>query len=319
MLQRILITFCTLSLIACQPAPSNTQVITEDALYSASLSANGQYVLLSTANNGVQLRERSSNQLKYQWVHGQNNNSDVFDTELSNNNQFAATLARDSIALWNVLSGESLGWWTLPSAAQGMALANNGHLLVGLTDGAVMSLLPKRQGLIQFLGHQEKVNSVSISDNGQWALSGDNSGKVILWEATKGQPSQEWQLPSRIANVQLSQDAKLVFASDNGGNGTIWRADTSNKVSDLAINRRQMTFSSARFINNSKQLVTGTPSKEVFLWDVSTGERLLRKQVQITKDSQNRGAVVYSVVQPKANTLVSITSQGLVETWNTKQ
>lgn len=316
MLRVPMLFFCAFLISACQPAADNTFAITTDASYSASLSQDGKYGLISTANNGVQLWSLATKQLKFQWVHGAKNTSNVFDTAISNNNLFAATLASDSVAIWDMQSGESIGWWTLPAYAQSIALANNGHVLIGLVDGSVMSLLPNNQGLIQFLGHKEKVNSVSISDDGQYALSGGNDGQIILWQATTGQPIQQWQLDSRITKVLISPSGQFSFASDIAGNASIWQSVEGKKVSSLDIKRRQMTFSTARFTQQEQQLLTGTPSKEVFLWQVDSGKRLQRWQVQVTKNSQNRGAVVYSVAQEDNGNVVSISSQGLIETWH---
>lgn len=318
MLRVPMLFFCTFFITACQPVADDTFAVTTDASYSATLSQDGQHALISTASNGVQLWSLANKQLKYQWVHGAKNTSNVFDTAISNNNLYAATLASDSVAIWNMQSGESIGWWALPAYAQSIALANNGHALIGLVDGSVMSLLPNNQGLIQFLGHKEKINSVSISDDGQFALSGGNDGLIILWQATTGHPLQQWQLESRITKVLLSPSGLLSFASDIAGNASIWQSNDGLKVSSLDIKRRQMTFSSARFIQQDQQLLTGTPSKEVFLWQVDSGKRLQRWQVQVTKNSQNRGAVVYSVAQPSNGSIVSVSSQGLIETWHVK-
>ncbi|MCL1141238.1 WD40 repeat domain-containing protein [Shewanella gaetbuli] len=315
MIKVLMLIFCSICLFSCQPKADKITVLTTDASYSATLSQDGQLALISTANNGVQLWSLEHHEIRYQWIHGNENNSNVFDTAISNNNLFAATLSHDSIAIWDINSGESIGWWSLPSYAQSVAIANNSHTLIGLADGSVMSLLPDK-GLIQFLGHTEKVNSVAISDDGKVALSGDNNGQVKLWHAQTGQPIHSWQLNSRITKVALSDDGQYSFAGDITGNGFIWLSTSGEKFSQLKINRRQMTFTASRFVNNNQQLLTGTPSKEVFLWQVNSGERLKRWQVNVTKNSQNRGAVVYSVAQPTLSNVSSVSSQGLIESWD---
>jgi WD40 repeat protein len=156
---------------------------------------------------------------------------------------------------------------------------------------------------------------VSISADGNTALSGGNDGKVLLWQAQTGQPLQQWQLTSRITKVAINDSATLSFASDITGNATLWQSDTGKPISHLDINRRQMNFSSARFVNNDQQLLTGTPSREIFLWQIDSGKRLSRWQVQLSKNTQNKGAVVYSAAMIAPGSIVSISSQGLVEYW----
>ncbi|WP_144210946.1 WD40 repeat domain-containing protein [Shewanella donghaensis] len=317
MFRIIMLIICICSLVGCSPAAENVFSVTNDSSYSASLSENAQYALVSTSSNGVQFWDLKAKSLKYRWQHGSNDNisdNNVFDTAISANAQYAATLSSDSLAIWNIETGESIGWWSLPVSAQSVAIANNAQTLVGLIDGSVMSLAPEKS-LIKFLGHQERVSSVSISANGQTALTGSNDGSVILWQAQTGQPIQQWQLESRMSKVQLNKSGSLSFASDIKGHGYIYSNDTGEIKSQLAINRRQMTFSSARFINQDEQLITGSPSKEIILWQTQTGKKQATRQIQLTKNSQNRGAVVYSIASDDNQNVISISNQGLVETW----
>ncbi len=317
MFRLTMLILCICSLLGCQPAAEKVFSVTKDSSYSASLSEDGQLALVSTASNGVQLWDLNKQALKFRWQHGsdaQSTDNNVFDTALSSNAQYAATLTADSLAIWDVNTGKSIGWWSLPASAQSVAIANNAQTLVGLVDGSVMSFAPQKS-LIKFLGHQERVSSVSISANGQLALSGSNDGSVILWQAQTGQPVHQWQLESRIGKVTLSQNGQLSFASDITGNGAIYYSDSGEVLSTLAINRRQMTFSSARFIQQDKILVTGSPSKEIILWQTQTGKKLANRQIQLTKNSQNRGAVVYSIASDAQQQIVSISNQGLVESW----
>ncbi|MBQ4889618.1 MULTISPECIES: WD40 repeat domain-containing protein [unclassified Shewanella] len=317
MFRLIMLILCICSLTACQPKADNVFSITTDSSYSASLSQDAQLALVSTSSNGVQLWDLKEESLKYRWQHSNkadNTINNVFDTAFSANAHYAATLTTDSLAIWNVETGQSIGWWSLPASAQSVAIANNAQTLVGLIDGSVMSLAPE-QSLIKFLGHNERVSSVSISADGQRALTGSNDGQVILWQATTGQPIHQWQFSSRIGKVQLNQSGSLSFASDITGNGNIYNNSDGKEVTSLAINRRQMTFSSARFIHQDKILVTGSPSKEIILWQVQSGKKLANRQIQLTKNSQNRGAVVYSIASDAQQNLVSISNQGLVESW----
>ncbi|MCU7376041.1 hypothetical protein PEC18_35955 [Paucibacter sp. O1-1] len=71
--------------------------------------------------------------ISYQWLQGkQDNTSNVIDTAISANNMFAATMSSGSLAIWRLDDGSSVGWWSLPSYAQSVAIANNGQTLVAL-------------------------------------------------------------------------------------------------------------------------------------------------------------------------------------------
>ncbi|QYJ94611.1 WD40 repeat domain-containing protein [Shewanella spartinae] len=304
---------CTLLLSACQPKPEVSSLVAEPS-YDASLSPQARYLLVSTTSNNLQLWDLTKKTLKYQWLHGKAGGTAIA-TALSDNLKYAASLSRDSVALWNMDDGQPLGWWSLPANGQCLALANNGTLLIGLTDGSVMSLNHQTDTLIKFLGHSEKVNSVALSADGRWALSGGNDNKVFLWQANTGQPLHQWQLPSRILEVSLSQDASLAFAADSTNKADIWQTQTGKPVSSLKIKRRTMNFSTARFTKDNQTLLTGTPAREVSVWRVADGKMRANWQVTRTERAQIKGAVVYSVAETINGQIISFSSNGLLETW----
>ena len=306
--------FCTLLITACQPKAIQTHQLITEPSYDASLSEQGDLALVSTANSGLQLWDLKTNQQKFTWIYGEANNSAV-DTSISPNQAFAASMSRSSVALWKISDGSSLGWWSLPSSGQSVAVANNGALLIGLNDGSVMSFRPNGGSLIKFLGHTEKVNSVSLSADGRLALTSSNDQHAILWNAITGQPIHDWQLDNRIISVALNRSGSLSFIGDSTNIAKIIDNKRGESISQLKILRRKMNFSTARFSNNDTMLITGTPAREVILWNVETGRKIANWQVQRTKRAQIKGAVVYSVANSDPNQIISISSNGLVETW----
>lgn len=310
----LLLVLCTTFLTACQPKAEDIQVLTTDSSYSASLSNNGKFALVATQNNGVQCWDLTSHTLRYQWIHG-DINTGVTSTAISPNGLCGASLSRDSVALWTIADGKSFGWWSLPSSGESVAVADNGALLIGLNDGSVMSLNANKTALIKFLGHTERVNSVALSADGRIALTGSNDMQAILWQAQTGQPIHTWDLGSRVTKVALNDSGSLSFTNGSTNEAKIWDNASGKLLNQLKINRRQMTFSAVRFTQQDSQLLTGTPAREVILWQRDTGKQIGKWQVALTKNSQTRGAVVYSVAIRDTNKVVSISSQGLVETW----
>lgn len=310
----LLLALCTTFLTACQPKAEDIQVLTTDSSYSASLSNNGNFTLVATQKNGVQCWDLTTHTLRYQWIHG-DINTGVTSTAISPNGLYGASLSRDSVALWTIADGKSFGWWSLPSSGESVAVADNGALLIGLNDGSVMSLNANKTALIKFLGHTERVNSVALSADGRIALTGSNDMQAILWQAQTGQPIHTWDLGSRVTKVALNDSGSLSFTNGSTNEAKIWDNASGKLLNQLKINRRQMTFSAVRFTQQDSQLLTGTPAREVILWQRDTGKQIGKWQVALTKNSQTRGAVVYSVAIRDTNKVVSISSQGLVETW----
>ncbi|MCF1426845.1 MAG: WD40 repeat domain-containing protein [Shewanella sp.] len=315
-MHKLLLVITVTALSACQPKPAQEVItLTQEPLYAASLTQDGNGVLLSTSDSGLLYRQLSETGAKYQWRHG-DNNSDIIETAISPSASYAASLSLDSVALWSIVDGQSRGWWSLPAAGQSVAVADNGALLIGLADGSVMSLTGEQDKLIKFLGHSEKVNSVAISADGRQALSGGNDNKVILWDAGTGQPEHNWQLASRVIKVTLSDDGAQAFASDSTNDARIWSSHSGDLISQLDIRVRQKTFSAARFVESGNALLTGTPAREVILWRTDNGKKLGNWQVAITKKGQINSAVVYSVATKGADQVLSVSSNGLLEAWS---
>ncbi|MBT1444297.1 WD40 repeat domain-containing protein [Shewanella sp. JM162201] len=301
----------------CAPvAPDKVLVLTESPSYGAMLNQSSTEALLSTEDNGVELWQLSPKTLKHRWQHGAAGNESV-ELALSQNGEFAASLSRDSVALWRTADGAQVGWWSLPEPGQSIAVANQGSLLIALVDGSVMSLVGGQQKLIRFLGHSEKVNSVALSADGRLALSGGNDYRAILWQASTGQPISEQQFGARVLKVALSADGSQAFAADAKADARIFATDSGKEVSRLRIKQRSLTFSSARFSGDNQLLLTGTPFREVMRWQVSDGKLLTRWQAGLSTRPQIKGAVVYSVAtsDDPGVAAVSISSSGKVEYW----
>lgn len=308
------LSFTLLGLGACHPGPNSSQSLAADPSYSASLSADGHYALISS-QEGIRLWDLRQGAIKYQWAQGSAAN-DVIATDISANSEYAVTLSRDSVALWKIADGRAAGWWSLPAVAQAVAVADNGQLLVGLADGAVMSLTPTTGVLVKFLGHSEKVNSVALSADGRLALTGANDATALLWRPQDAQVLRRWQMDSRVLKVALSHSGSLSLVSDSTGNADIWHNDSGKLASSLAIVRRQMNFSAARFIQQEQALLTGTPARELSLWQVDSGKKVANWQVSLPKKPLPQSAVVYSVSESDNGQLQSISSASLLERWS---
>ncbi|QYK05935.1 WD40 repeat domain-containing protein [Shewanella zhangzhouensis] len=307
-------------LSGCSPKQADGVLVLSDApSYGATLSQDAGMALISTESGGVELWQLSPKTLKHRWQHGPTSNESIA-LALSDNGVYAASLSRDSVALWRIDDGSQVGLWSLPSVGQALALSDGGGLLIGLADGSVMSLVAGQTKLIRFLGHSEKVNSVALSADGKLALSGGNDYQAILWQADTGQPLQTLQFDARVLAVALSSNGELAFAADAKADARIFASQSGKVISELRIKQRTMTFSAARFSHNNAALLTGTPFREVLRWQTKDGKVTGRWQVSLSNRPQNKGAVVYSVAETglPQTPVASISSSGRVEYWSTR-
>lgn len=307
------ITGCTIP----DTTPVETLHVVEEGAYAADISSDGSVSVVSGANNGIVVWETGASAPTFQWSHQGGDNNTVGLVHISADKQYAVTSDRNAFALWNMRNGEPEGFWRIDeSTVRDIAVANNGRgILVGRSSGKVMFFEPRTQRRLEFMGHQEKINSVDISPNGKFALSGGNDYTAYLWSTESGQIIHTFHHPTRVTHVALDDQGRYAFTADSQKKSKIWNVQTGEPISNLQYIARQKIFTDAVFSEDGKYLLTGSPNRRIELWDVQTGEQLESWEVQ-TRQSQNMpSAVVYGVGFIDNARILSLSSSGLAEIW----
>lgn len=214
-------------------------------------------------------------------------------------------------------------------------LSNQGkHILLGKSDGKVVHVRLSDGRRVEFLGHQQTlidsnsgetyhlnnaINSVALSPNGLYALSGSSDQSAYLWDTKTGQVIYKFQHHARVVMVALDPKGRYAFTADSKKSAIIWDLTTGRQVSVLDITGRQQIFTTAKFSNDGEMLITGSPNQKLSLWRVNTGEKLKQWLVTPRKNSRPASAVVYSASFINKDTqIVSESSAGLSEIWDVK-
>jgi len=213
-----------------------------------------------------------------------------------------------------------------------IAVSNFGnHILLGKSNGEVVHFSVNSGRRIEFLGHQQVVtgsegdsfhlnnaiNSVDISPNGAYALSGSSDHSAYLWDTKNGQVIFKFQHAARVVLVALDPKGRYAFTADTKKQATIWDLKTGKAVSNLDISARQEIFTTARFSQNGLYLVTGAPTRELTMWQVRTGKKRKQWLVAARKNSRPASAVVYSATFVNNDSqIISESSAGLKEVWD---
>lgn len=290
-----------------------------DSSYSATLSVDGSYSVVSSVHHGLSLWDIKNNALKYQWSHQGKDNNLVLVSAISANNSHALTADRDNFVLWDISTGESAGFFKVrESNIRDVAVSNDGkHLLIGKSNGVAVHITLATGRRIEFLGHQEKINSVDMTANGRFALTGSNDYVAYLWDTQTGQVVHRFNHPSRVSKVALDPQGRYLFTADSQKQAQIWDLLSGKAISRLNYAARQNVFSTVRFSPSGNFLATGAPSRKLTLWDVQSGDKLQSWTVAPRKGSRPKGAVVHSVsFINKESQLITESSSGLAEVWD---
>ncbi|PMJ91146.1 PQQ-binding-like beta-propeller repeat protein [Vibrio sp. 10N.261.55.A7] len=236
---------------------------------------------------------------------------------ISDSGRYAITASQINFAVWDLSWTQAEGLWSISDGLiRDVDISSNGEqVLLGLSNGKAIYVNLVTGRRLEFLAHQEKINSVALSPNGRFALSGGNDYKAYLWDTETGQILHTFEHEQRVIRVALQRDGLLAFSSDGGNQAIVWDLKTGQEQTSLSSFSRQLIFSTARFSNDGSMLITGTPSSRVMVWDTETGKRIDGFEVEPLKDARPPRAVVYDAAFDNQQRVVSGTSAGIAQAW----
>lgn len=317
MLKRILFIFITLLLLSCsgQDIPDKYWQHSGSGALAAVISQDASLALVSSTAHDLILWDLTTNAQIYRWQQGDNNL--VLFTDISDNNRYAVSADKTSFVVWDIATGQALTYTKVrESAIRDIAIADNGDLLIGKVNGVVVHVNIFSGRRIEFLGHSEKINSIDLSPNGRYALSGGNDYSALLWDTQSGQVVHRFIHPSRVSKVVLDPQGRYAFTADSKRLSAIWDLKTGKEISRLQYPSRSRIFSAVRFSHDGKQLFTGNPGRLLNRWDIASGQPLQQWQVQPRADTRPPSSVIFSIAEAESGKLVTESSSGYAEFWS---
>lgn len=308
-------------LIACGgpiSVPDSSNRHAEEGAYAADISTDASLSIVSSITGGIEVWDLAKSEKKFTWSHQGEGNNTVANIHIAADKSYVVTSDREAFALWNLQTGEPEGFWRIDeSSIRDVAVSDNGRgILVARGNGKVMFFEPVTGRRLEFLGHQEKVNSIDLSPNGYYALTGGNDYVAYLWDTRTGQVIHRFTHSSRVTKVTLDDQGRYAFTADSKRDARVWNLQTGEEVSNLRYLQRQKIFSAAAFSEDGKYLLTGSPSRRLNLWDVQDGSEINEWKVAPREGSKPQSAVVYAVGFVSEKQIVSESSSGLAEVWS---
>lgn len=317
MIKRIVFIFFSLVLLSCsrQDAPEKLWHHSGSGALAATISQDASLALVSSTAHGLILWDLATNAQLHRWSQGDNNL--VLFTDISPNNKYALSADKNSFVVWDIATGKALTYTKIrESTIRDIAIANNGDLLIGKVNGVVVHVNIFSGQRIEFLGHSEKINSIDLSPNGRYALSGSNDYSALLWDTASGQVLQRFIHPSRVSKVVLDPHGRYAFTADSKRLSAIWDLKSGKEISRLQYVSRSRIFSAATFSQDGKQLFTGNPGRLLNRWDIASGQQLQQWQVQPREDTRPPSSVIFSIAETQSGKLVTESSSGYAEFWS---
>lgn len=291
---------------------SKTFSLSDTTLKAADISRDGKHTLISD-NNQVCLWDNVQEKQRYCIT-----TPDAQLIELLgfySTGRYFYTSNRVNVHVYRVDTGRLMSVWSAgDNIINDIAVSDDERVLVfGFRTGQASVVQTFGEKVKTYSPHRLDINSVSISADGQWILSGSSDKKATLWNSQTGDIKREIKQTTRINFVALSKDAKAAFTLDAVKDRNFWRLDQQEPTAELQDMVNFIEVNQAAYSKDNKRLLTGSPKQKLQLWDTSTGERLAFWQTDGASWSMRTS--VLAVNYPNANKVASITSDGIYQEW----
>lgn len=266
-------------------APESAEAYTAQGAYSATLSPDGRHAIIGSTQHGGSYWDTRQHERLYDWNHKQDGYTNIVDSSFSSDSRFAATASSIDLVLWNTDDGQPVWYWIAPSEVLAIALSARGdYALLGLGNHQAVYFDIKNGGIRRTLLHPARVRAVALDDGAGLALTGDDAYTARVWDINSGKELHSISFDNTVDTVELSDDGRVAFSSATLDKAYIWDTQSGEILHTLSGNemlwKKRISYISARFSADSQQLLTGTASGMVQLWDVSSGEELRRWKTQ---------------------------------------
>jgi WD40 repeat protein len=317
----ILLVLFTIWLAGCGLAETESQGQLDQSIggaLAADINTDAQISVVSSIDNGISVWSLDQHRQIFNFRHAGEGDNLVTHLDISYDGLYLLSADKEAFGLWDLTVGEPVGFWRIDEARiRDIAVSKKGlAILIGKSNGKVMYLEPQTGRRLEFLGHSEKINSVDLSPNGNYALTGGNDYVAYLWDTRTGQIVYTFRHTSRVSTVILDEYGRYALTADSKDQSIIWDLTTGRKIAELDYFERQKILTAGKFSQDGQYLLTGSPSRSLDLWDVASGQRIKQYKVGIRPDATMPTAMVYGVDYLNEQQIMSLSSSGYAEVWN---
>ena len=114
--------------------------------------------------------------------------------------------------------------------------------------------------------HKEWVVNLELARDGKTVITGDDGGRVLVWDRISGSVAHQWQVKGWVYALALSPDHKqacvgerypLVFDSERHAGIKLWNVETAQVSQDLSTSFKGMHMAAAAYSPDGKTLAVG--------------------------------------------------------------
>lgn len=127
----------------------------------------------------------------------------------------------------------------------------------------------KNKAVIGFSGHTSPIVKVKFSDDGNYLMSLDESGYIIIWSVVTGDIYRRMKVPGEVKNADIHHNNKYLATLDKSGKLSVWNLKSEELVQDLKSQQEGVNLHFAYDYDKETALLTHCDRLNCYIWDIS--------------------------------------------------
>lgn len=124
--------------------------------------------------------------------------------------------------------------------------------------------------LVLPLGHSDDVNSIAISLDGKYVVSGSDDYTIKIWDVSTGREIRTIVTKHKITSVAFSPDGQFVISGSYDQTLKLWNTTTGKLLKTFEAHLD--VVNAIVFLPNGKFVLSGSSDKALILWDVQKAQ-----------------------------------------------
>lgn len=299
-----------------QAPPSNIWELAVKGAYDAALSSDGSAAVIASINHGGSFWQLPQKERIYNWNHKAGEYSLFNQVAVAGDGRYGATAEQDRLTLWDATSGKPANFWALPDDIRSVALSDDGSYLIAGMDNSTAVLISTSQGQgVRNFSVDDQVTAVAISADNSLAIAGTRTGSVYVWSLPDGEVKGQWSHDNQVRSVALSDRGTQAFSGAQGGSGVLVDLTNGKIAMNMDVNRgvdiASSTYTTARFAPQKNQILTGSSTGKVKLWDIGAQKELSTWEASKREKWKPSGVSIMDIAFTREGSYRALGSNGL--------
>jgi WD40 repeat protein len=159
------------------------------------------------------------------------------------------------------------------------------------------------------LGHQDRVRSCAISDDGSMIVSASADSTVRLWDTLRGTELATFTgHKAPLRSCAISGDGRMIVSASEDGVIKAW--DRTRSSEQITLAEYEAPVSSCGISADKQRIVSAYEDGKLMLWESSTGE-------QLREFAGHTAGVRGCAISADGSVVISASLDGTLKAWNT--